>query len=135
MGKITPHKHVSHPATPARAGKAEVPLQHIADPVEILHRQRPIEPQLGADLRQHLWVTTLLAGHHQRGIARHELLQAEHQDADQQQRRDDLRDARAEVPAHYFASSMPWMRIMPSGTGRKPLSLADIATMLRGLYR
>ena len=101
--------------------------------MQVLHRQRPIEPQLGADLRQHLWVTTLLAGHHQRGIARHELLQAEYQNADQQQGRNDLRDARAEVSAHYFAISMPWMRIMPSGIGRNPFSFVDIATMLRAL--
>ena len=114
-------------------GEAEVALQHIADPVQVLHRQRPIEPQLGADLRQHLRIAALLAGHHQRRIARHELLQAEHQDADQDQRRDDLRDARAEMSAHYFAISRPWMRIMPSGTARKPFSFAVIATMLRGL--
>jgi hypothetical protein len=36
---------------------------------------------------------------------------------------------------HYFAISRPWMRIIPSGTGRKPFSFAVIATMLRGLYR
>ena len=62
-------------------------------------------------------------GHHQRGIARHELLQAEHQNADQQQGRDDLRDARAEVSAHYFAISRPWMRIMPSGIGAEAVQL------------
>ena len=83
-------------------GIPEIALQHVAHPVQVLHRQRPIEPQLGADLRQHLRIAALLAGQHQRRIARHELLQAEHQHADQQQRRNDLRDARAEMSAHYL---------------------------------
>ena len=34
-------------------GIAEVAVQHVADPVQILHRQRAVEPQFGADLRQH----------------------------------------------------------------------------------
>ena len=67
------------------------------------------------------------------GIARHQLLQAEHQDADQHQRRDDLRDARAEMSAHYFAISRPWMRIMPSGTARKPFSFAVMRDDVAGI--
>jgi hypothetical protein len=60
----------------------------------------PIQPQLGTDLRQHLRIAALLPGQHHRRIAGHKLLQAEHQHADQQQRRNDLRDPRPEMPAH-----------------------------------
>ena len=82
-------------------------MQYVAHPMNILHRQRPIQPQFRADLRQHLGIAAFLAGQHHRWVAWHELLQAEHQHTDQQQRRDDLRDARAEMSAHYFAISSP----------------------------
>ncbi len=47
---------------------AEVAGQHALDPVDVLHRDRLIEPVLLADLLDHGGIA-LLAGHDQRGIA------------------------------------------------------------------
>ena len=74
-------------------------MQHLAEPVDILDGQRPIEPQLRADLRNRLWIL-ILPGNDAGRIARHELLEQENQHADQQQCRDDLRKADAEQAAH-----------------------------------
>ena len=93
-----------------------------ADPVQILHRQWAIEPQFGADLGKHLRIGALLAGEHERRVARHQLLQAEHEDAHQHQRRDQLQKAAAQ--SLHGATVMPWSRIMPSATGLNPLTLA-----------
>jgi len=46
-------------------------------------------------------------GHPRRVIARHERLQVEHQYTDQRQRRDDLRDARAEISRITTVRSFP----------------------------
>ena len=78
---------------------AEVAGQHALDPVEILHRDRPIEPVLLADLRDDGGIA-LLAGHHQRGIAGQQMLQREDQDRHKEQRRDQLRDALGEEAQH-----------------------------------
>jgi hypothetical protein len=43
-------------------GKAEIARQHIANPIEVLFVNRPIKPELRADLRQHLRVAPLLSG-------------------------------------------------------------------------
>ncbi len=110
-------------------------MQQVADPVQVLFGDRAVQQHLGADLRHHLGIAGLLARHHQRRIARHQLLQAEHQDTDQDQRRNDLRQpvAEAEV-AHggYFDADKPCSRINPSGTARNPLNFSCRPTMLTG---
>jgi len=64
--------------------------------------------------------------------------QTGHQGVDQQQR-NDLCDPRSRMSSHlrvrYLLIARPCSRIMPSGTGRKPVSLADMAAMLLGVHR
>ena len=74
-------------------------MQDLAEPMRVLDRNRPIEHEFGADLRDHLWVLFLASDDAGR-IARHELLQAEHHHADQQQRGNDLSEAQAEMSSH-----------------------------------
>ncbi len=76
-------------------------MQHAAQPVHVLHRQWAVEPQFGADLGEHRRVRALLARQHERRVAGHQLLQAEHQHADQQQGRDELQQAAAQQPASW----------------------------------
>ena len=45
-----------------RQEKPKSPCTTAADPAQVLLRQRPVEEQLGADLRQHHRVAALLAG-------------------------------------------------------------------------
>ena len=73
---------------------AEVARQHALDPVDVLHGDRLIEPVLLADLLDHGGIA-LLAGHHQRRIARQQMLQREDQHRHEEQCRDELRDALA----------------------------------------
>ncbi len=126
------HRLADAPALP------EIAVQHVAEPVEVLDGQRPVEPELRADLRDDRGVV-LLAGHDERRIARHQLLQQEDEDADEEQRRDDLRDPPPEIrsasAATYCAIDSPCSRIMPSGTARKPCSFAVMPTMFFGIQR
>ena len=78
---------------------AEVAGQHALDPVDVLHRNRLIEPVLLADLGDDLGIA-FLAGHHQRRIAGQQLLQREDQDRHEEQRRDQLQDALGEEVQH-----------------------------------
>ena len=55
---------------------AEIAGQHALDPIDVLHRQRPIEMILPANLLDDLGVA-LFARHDQRRIARQEMLQRE----------------------------------------------------------
>jgi hypothetical protein len=78
---------------------AEVAAQHAADPVAVAHRQRIVEVQLlvqvGDDVR-----VALLAGEDDRRIAGQQLLQPEDQHRDEDQRRQDRRDALDEELDH-----------------------------------
>ena len=86
---------------------AEIAGQHALDPVDILNRDRLIELVLLADLRDHGGIA-LLAGHHQRRIARQQLLQREDQDRHEEQCRDQLQhDAWRESSAWRQASAIP----------------------------
>ncbi|MHC2781362.1 hypothetical protein ACVMBZ_000569 [Bradyrhizobium liaoningense] len=64
-----------------------------------MDRDRLIELVLLADLLDHRGIA-LLAGHHERGIARQQLLQREDQHRHEEQRRHDLRDAAGEEVQH-----------------------------------
>ena len=115
---------------------AEVAAQHAADPVAVAHRQRIVEVQLlvqvGDDVR-----VALLAGEDHRRIAGQQLLQPEDQHRDEDQRRQDRRDALDEELDHaslivrsadergaHDAIFRPVTRSNPSGMLRIPLSLA-----------
>jgi hypothetical protein len=78
---------------------AEVALQHAADPVRVTYRQGFVEVQLGAQVRDHARVL-LLAGEDLGRVARQQLLQTEDQHRDEDQRRDDLRQALEEELEH-----------------------------------
>ena len=70
---------------------AEIAAQHAAQPVEITDRQRLVEVQLLAQVRDDVGIA-VLAGEHDSRIAGQELLQPEDQHRDEQQRRDDRRE-------------------------------------------
>ena len=82
---------------------AEIARQHALDPVDVLHRDRLIEVILRADLRDHGGIA-LLAGHHQRRIARQQMLQRKDQHRHEEQCRDQLQDALAEEIQHGLSS-------------------------------
>ena len=120
---------------PRAPGIAQVALHHVADPVQVLHRQRAIQPKLLPDLRQNPRIAPFLPGQHQRRIARHQLLQAEHQDTDQDQGRNDLRQAGCQgesVPPAIATPTGPAggsARRAPAGNRS---AFADRPTMLTG---
>ena len=109
---------------------AEIAGQHALDPVDVLHRERLIEPVLLADLLDHLGIA-LLAGHDQRRIARQQLLQRKDQHRHEEQRRDQLQQTRLReedsawqrsrvsprvtVGEHAHFSFSPTTRTRPSG--------------------
>ena len=68
--------------------------------IDVLHRDRLIEPILLADLLDHLGVA-VLARHDQRGIAGQQLLQREDQHRHEEQRRDELQQALGEEGEHW----------------------------------
>ena len=79
-----------------RSDSPRSPCSTPVDPVQVAHRQRLVEVQLLAQVRDDGRVA-VLAGQHDRGIARQQLLQAEDQHRDEDERRDDRRDAADEV--------------------------------------
>jgi hypothetical protein len=78
---------------------AEVAAQHAFDPVQVANRQRLVQVHLLAQVRDHGRIA-VLAGEHDGGIARQQLLQAEDQHRHEDQCRDDRRDAADEVGKH-----------------------------------
>ena len=87
------HRH------PVAQRLAEVTGENALDPVDILHRDRLIEMVLLADLLDHGRIA-LFAGHHQRRVARQQMLQREDQHRHEEQCRDDLQDPLAEKIQH-----------------------------------
>src|SRR5439155_19158473 len=73
--------------------------EHAADPGEVLDVERLIEAVLPADLLEHGGIA-LLAGHGQCRVAGEQLLQAEDDHRHEEQRRDQLQEALAEVQEH-----------------------------------
>ena len=71
---------------------AEVALEHPFDPVQVADRQRIVEVHLLAQVRDDGRIA-ILAGEHDGGIARQQLLQAEDQHRHEDERRNDRRDA------------------------------------------
>ena len=86
---------------------AEVARQHALDPVDILHRDRLIEPVLLADLRDHVGIA-LLARHDQRRIAGQQMLQRKDQHRHEEQCRDQLQQALAEKVQHRCFQGPLW---------------------------
>ena len=106
---------------------------------QVLDGDGAIEPEFGADLGEDLGVAAFLAGEDEGGVAGHELLEGEDEDADEQDGGQDLQQARAEVAAHGLdqrrhvgfhggARLTPWRRMRPSLMGRKPVTRADMPT-------
>ncbi len=81
-------------------GEAEIAVQQPPQPVAVLLPQRPVEQQLAADLGQHARVAALLAREDEGRVAGHELLQAEHQQRDDEERGDDLAEAAKKKGRH-----------------------------------
>ena len=92
-------------------------------PVPVAHRQRLVEVELLPQVLDGFRVA-VLAGEGDRRVAGKELLQPEDQDRDEEQRRDDLRQAPQQVLQHLNSFFKPCTRTMPSGTVRRPVSLA-----------
>ncbi len=128
---------------------AEVALHHAAHPVAVLHHQRLVQPQLGADLRQHRRVA-LLPGETRAGSpgmsccrpntsmltsSRVGMTCAMRSRDGPSSRR---RQARAALPGdcgkamRHCAILIPCGRMMLSGTGTKPDTLADRPKTARG---
>ena len=80
-------------------GFAEVAGRNAFDPIEILHRDRSIEPVLLAYLRDHGGIA-FFSGHDERGIAGQQVLQQKDQDRHEEQCRNQLQDAFAEKVQH-----------------------------------
>ena len=78
---------------------AEVPLQHAAGPVHVTHRQRIVQVQRAAQVRDDGGIM-VFAGEDQRRVPGQQLLQPENQDRDEEQRRDDRRQALDEEVEH-----------------------------------
>ena len=66
--------------------KPRSPRTNAADPVQVLDGEGAVEPEFGADLGEDLRVAAFLAGEDDGGIAGHELLEGEDEDADQEDR-------------------------------------------------
>ena len=100
-------------------GKAKIARQHIADPIEVLFVDRPIKPELRADLRQHLRVAAFFPCQDQRRIAGHELLQPEDQDGQDEKRGHNLPNPLEKPNPHdAYCNRIPCSRTMPSEMGR-----------------
>src|SRR5207253_5959579 len=78
---------------------AQVAAKHAARPVEIAHRQRIVEVKLFVQMRNDGRIAVLTGKNH-RGIAGQELLQPEDQERDEEERRNDRREALDEVVEH-----------------------------------
>ncbi len=78
---------------------AEIALQNLADPREILDRDGVVEAILLAQECQNLRIP-LLARHRQHGVARQELLQGEHQHRHDDDRRDRDQDTSGDEAKH-----------------------------------
>ena len=72
---------------------AEIAAQHIAEPAEILHRQRLIEAEIGSSAR-HRFRRRVVPQHQLDRIARRQMQHQEDRDADEEQHRN-RRDQRA----------------------------------------
>ena len=81
-------------------GDAEVALQHVADIVEELHVERPVEAHLVQQLGVALGRDAALADTHLDRIARHQADQDEGQEDDAEEGRDHQADARQDEAEH-----------------------------------
>ena len=79
--------------------RAEIARQHLPDEVEILHRDRLIEPELVAQVGE-LRLGGALAEQQGRDIARQHMHGEEHDDADADQHQQELPKPAEDIPGH-----------------------------------
>src|SRR6266542_4406047 len=103
-------------------GMAEIAAQHVAEPARVLHRQRLIEPELGAQGGDGLWIG-VLPEHDLHRVARGQVQHEENAQAEDQQHWQRAEQAAADETQH-----------QPAGLTSNPWTVFSAAKLVGGKY-